>query len=144
MISIVISSCKPEFLKQICLNIKNTIGVTHEIIVIKNYNEFSIARAYNIGGVKSKYPYVCFVHEDIIFKNKNWGITIINSFQENINLALIGVVGTKILSKFSIGWHNSILKSKFLVGRIMQGQNSWTEYIDTKFTKNNQIINDVV
>jgi len=93
LISVVISSYQEHHLRKICQNIKDTIGVDHEIIVIENKNKYSIAEVYNLGISKAKFPYLCFVHEDLTIKTHNWGETIISLFMNDQNIGLIGVAG---------------------------------------------------
>lgn len=93
LISIIISSYKENFLQKISQNIKDTIGIDYEIIVIENKNKYSIAEAYNLGISKAKFPYLCFVHEDLIIKTENWGETIVSLLMNNQDVGLIGVAG---------------------------------------------------
>lgn len=111
MISIIICSRKPDISIALKDNIKSTIGIDYEIIVVDNSNnEYSIFSAYNKGLSDSKYPYVCFVHEDVLFKTDNWGVNLINHLL-NEKAGIIGVAGGKMMTKipapsWSIGWKN--------------------------------------
>lgn len=93
MISIIISSYKENLLQEVCENIKDTIGIAYEIIVIENKNKYSIAEAYNLGISKAKFPYLCFIHEDLMIKTKKWGEIIVKLFIDNEAVGLIGVAG---------------------------------------------------
>ena len=58
MISFIVCSGK-EDLTELKENIKNTVGIEHEIIVIENSGaKYTIAQAYNLGIKKSKYPFI--------------------------------------------------------------------------------------
>ena len=77
MISIVICSISPERLRQVIQNIQGTIGVEYEIIAIDNREKnWPIARVYNEGAYRAQYPYLFFVHEDVKFHSRNWGLVI--------------------------------------------------------------------
>lgn len=120
MISIIISSHRPEIHGEIEENIKKTIGLNFEIIFIDNKNKYSLSEAYNLGASRAKYEYLCFVHNDIIFKTKDWGNTMVDIMERDSSVGLIGVAGTKFLSRFSLGWHCPFFSDKFLVGRVIQ------------------------
>ncbi|MDD4994088.1 MAG: glycosyltransferase [Paludibacter sp.] len=104
MISVVICSRKsniPIYLEE---NIKTTIGVDCEIIVIDNSeNRYSIFTAYNKGFNLSKFPVLCFVHEDVYFKTVNWGSRIIEHLNDE-TCGIIGVAGGKIATKVPAQW----------------------------------------
>lgn len=90
MISLIICSrstaLSPEFVE----NIKQTIGVQYEIVIIDNsQNKHSIYSAYNLGVKLSKSDYFCFVHDDVLFHTQNWGQKIIN----HLNVPGTGIIG---------------------------------------------------
>ena len=144
MISIIISTYREEFFQKISKNIKETIGQEFEIIPIENKGRYSIAEAYNIGAKKARYQNLCFVHEDIIFQTKNWGSLLIKIINKDKKIGLIGVAGTKIITKFSLGWHNSIYAKKFLRGQLNQGKNSYKEYYYEDFSPKGPQIEKVI
>lgn len=127
MISIIISSCNANNLARVKSSIINSIGVECEIIDIQNKGLYSIAVAYNKGLQLAKFDYVCFVHEDVEFKTKNWGKNLIDKYNSDNTIGLIGVVGTSLLLKYATGWHQSGLVNPYLIGHIIQGRNSWTD-----------------
>lgn len=99
MISIIISSKNANLLNSLKYNIRQTIGVEYETIVIQNGNgEIGICSAYNTGALSAKYPYLCFLHEDITFHTQNWGQVLINKFEKH-NPRLIGVLGCTAKTK---------------------------------------------
>lgn len=104
MISIIICSTKPDISLALRANISTTVGVEHEIIVIDNsYNQYSIFSAYNQGLKKSTYPYVCFVHQDVLFSTFKWGEKLINHLSDN-KVGIVGVAGGKIATKTPASW----------------------------------------
>ena len=105
MISIIICSRTQVISPIFSQNIAETIGSAYELIVIDNSkNTFSIFEAYNIGIKKSTGNYWCFMHDDILFHTQNWGKEIINIFEEDEKIGLIGVAGTKIKTKMPSAW----------------------------------------
>ena len=97
MISIVICSISPERLRQVIQNIQGTIGVEYEIIAIDNREKnWPIARVYNEGAYRAQYPYLFFVHEDVKFHSRNWGLVIEEKLKEP-NCGVIGFAGTRVM-----------------------------------------------
>ncbi len=104
MISIIICSKYSELNKSLCDNIEKTIGVAYEIIHIDNSQHgYSIFSAYNLGWEKSKYPYTCFVHEDVLFHTPNWGEKIINHLQ-NPTCGIVGIAGGALVTNVPGSW----------------------------------------
>lgn len=93
MISIIISTYKPDNFRIFSENVKCKIGVVYEIIPIENPGLMGLCEAYNKGIEKVQYPYVCFCHDDILIDTDNWGQEVIGIFGENNNLGLLGVAG---------------------------------------------------
>lgn len=105
MISIVICSRTALLSDDLLHNIAETIGIEYELIVIDNSdNKYSIFKAYNIGLAKSKSQIVCFLHDDIHLITKNWGQILIKIFDENTDIGLIGIAGTKSKTKMPSAW----------------------------------------
>lgn len=93
MISIVISTYKPDNFRRFSENVKLNIGVVYEIIPIDNPGLMGLCEAYNKGAEKAQYPYICFCHDDILINTPNWGQLVINIFEESDNVGLLGVAG---------------------------------------------------
>ncbi|KAF2081174.1 glycosyltransferase [Flavobacterium sharifuzzamanii] len=105
MISIIICSRKPQIQLALLENISETIGCVYELIVIDNSeNKHSIFEAYNQGIKQSKGNYWCFIHDDILFHSKDWGKMIIQIFEENQVIGLIGIAGAKVKTKMPSAW----------------------------------------
>ena len=104
MISIIICSRKTDISKSQQINLSETIGSAFEIICIDNSeNKYSIFQAYNLGASQAKFPFLCFIHDDIIFQTANWGINLIQHFEDS-EFGLIGVAGSQYKSKYLSGW----------------------------------------
>lgn len=104
MISIIICSqqteLQPEFLK----NIESTVGIRHEIIPIDNSKgDYSIFQAYNLGIEKSRFPFLCFVHEDVIFHTNNWGEKVVEHLS-NPETGILGIAGSDMITCVPAGW----------------------------------------
>ncbi len=117
MISIIICSRTTDILHTLKENISVTIGVEYELVLIDNStNKYSIFEAYNKGVRQSKYPYLCFMHEDISFHTYNWGQKVISHF-DNENVGMIGAIGGHLIADYPSTWCCSNLVS----GNYIQG-----------------------
>lgn len=104
MISIIVCSRNKSISDDLARNIGDTINVDYEIVHIDNSkNQFSICSAYNEGFSRSRFPYVCFVHEDVCFRSKNWGEKIIAHLQMP-NVGLLGLAGRDYLTRVPASW----------------------------------------
>lgn len=104
MISVIICSISSELVCNIRNNIKETIGVEHEIIVFDNtFHKFSIAKVYNLLLQQVKFETVCFVHEDLVFVSDKWGVELIETFKDD-KIGLIGGWGAIYKSKYPSTW----------------------------------------
>jgi len=84
MISIIICSRTTSISDELIQNINQTIGIPFELVIIDNSNNFySIFSAYNEGVKRSKYEVLCFMHDDIIFKTNDWGISVMHRFKSS-------------------------------------------------------------
>jgi len=115
MLSIIVCSRNKNLPKDFVDNILNTVGVVYEIISIDNSeNQYSIFSAYNIGFAKSKYPYICFVHEDVFFHTANWGEKVIAHLQ-NPNTGIIGLAGAGIVTRVPASWSSLLSLSENII-----------------------------
>jgi len=115
MLSIIVCSRNKTLSKELINNIINTIGVDYEIITIDNSeNQHSISSAYNLGVTKSKYQYICFVHEDVYFHSSNWGNKVIAHLQ-NPNIGIIGLAGAGTVTRVPAAWSGLLSKSEFII-----------------------------
>lgn len=104
MLSIIVCSRNAKLPKTFVKNIAETVGVDYELINIDNSKiRYSIYSAYNEGLTQSKFPYLCFVHDDVLFHDKNWGEKIIAHLQLP-DIGIIGVAGGDIASRVPAMW----------------------------------------
>jgi hypothetical protein len=59
-----------------------------------------------LGIQKSRFEFLCFIHDDIFIHTKNWGNVIEDIFVADHKIGLIGVAGSKIKSKMPSPWWN--------------------------------------
>lgn len=93
MISIIVSTYKPDLFAAFSENVAQTIGVEYEIIAIENKGLMGLCEAYNKGKAQAKYPYLCFSHDDIKINTLDWGKYIIDTFSSHIDLGMMGIAG---------------------------------------------------
>lgn len=71
MLSIIICSRNNSISDLLMNNINESVGIEHELVIVGNYNnKYSIFSAYNEGVKRAKYPYLCFMHDDIFIIHK--------------------------------------------------------------------------
>jgi hypothetical protein len=119
MISIVISSYRPDYYTCIESNIAETIGaeMIYELIQIKNPGVMGLCEAYNKGLDQAQYSYVLFLHEDLCFNKPGWGRVILDIFKGNSKIGLIGVAGGLYKSKAPSGWWHINDTAKYIYVR---------------------------
>jgi hypothetical protein len=105
MISVIVCSANNKLYETFEKNVAASIGVEHEMIRIYNADgKIGISEAYNIGVAKSAFPYLCFIHEDALLMTDDWGRIVVDLFQKNTSLGLLGVAGAKYKSSIHSGW----------------------------------------
>lgn len=108
MISIIICSRNSQISSDVQLNIMGTIGCSFELVVLDNSaNHYSIFEAYNEGARRAKGEILCFMHDDVLFRSTGWGNAIINHFNEDERVGLIGLAGTHFLPDTPMYWYSS-------------------------------------
>jgi len=109
MISVLICSANDLFLNQVRDDVRKTIGLPHEILYVDNSKEKrGICAVYNYLASKASFPYLCFVHEDIVFETRNWGVIIKDIFSRRTDVGVIGIAGSKYKAKRFSGWFSGI------------------------------------
>lgn len=104
MLSIIVCSISPQLLDQLSQSIDATVGVEHEIIAIDNrITQYPIARAYNEGAKRARFPYLFFVHEDVLFHTEGWGKVLCDKLSEP-DCGVIGFAGSKVKFASYSGW----------------------------------------
>ncbi len=84
-----------EFINHVC----TTAGIEGiEIIPYLNRGQFSLTELYNKGLQQARYDVIVFIHDDIIFNNSNWGISLLNQFK-NTDYGILGIAGATDLSR---------------------------------------------
>jgi hypothetical protein len=109
MISLIVSSHQLAYFSALETSIAETIGVEYELIKVENPGSIGICKAYNIGAKRSKYPYLCFVHEDVKFKCKNWGQNLINHFSSDSKCGVIGLAGSVCKNRMLTSWWQPVI-----------------------------------
>lgn len=111
MISIIVCSTQKRIDPKLSANVRATIGdVVYEFVWIDNSdNRYSICSAYNEGVKRAKYPYLCFMHEDIVFYTHNWGGVALKAIS-NMAVGLLGVQGCTYFDESTIYWTMSGFK----------------------------------
>ena len=144
MISIIICSRTPDISQLLKDNIADTIGLEYELVIIDNSkNKYSIFQAYNEGVKRAKFPYLCFMHEDVFYHTQDWGEKVIKHFQ-NQEVGLIGTIGTHFLPKTPIGWYQSkVVSGGGLVRVSKNGKNELEHYLDSAYLKDDLSIEAV-
>ena len=145
MISIIICSRKKTLSKALSDNIKQTIGTAFEIIVIDNSeSRYSIFEAYNIGVKKSRYPYLCFMHDDIKYYTHNWGLIVLEHFKGD-KVGAIGIAGTPYMPYLPGSWWCSNLVNMHILQNNMQiNERSSHKYPPATGTRNKVSVLDGV
>ena len=104
MISIIICSVNPALLEKVTLNIGETIGVPFEIIAVDNRSSNEgICTVYNRAGRSAKFDILCFLHEDILFRTRNWGSLLEDHFKDPA-IGLLGVAGGDSMGTVPSTW----------------------------------------
>ena len=104
-ISVITCSIKPELCSQMLESVRSTIGVNFETIVFDNReNNFGICKVYNDCAKKAKYPYLCFIHEDVIMPTPNWGMNMIEFAEKTPDCGVIGFAGCTMINRNFLGW----------------------------------------
>ena len=93
-----------------------------DVIEIINNGE-SLTKCYNEGINQAKFNTIVICHDDIIIETKQWGKKLLKIYENNPEYSIIGVAGTKELSKSGRWWDN---KQK-MYGRVKHTHNnkSW-------------------
>ncbi|MEJ7740617.1 MAG: glycosyltransferase [Chitinophagaceae bacterium] len=106
MISVLICSANPVLLEQVTASIKDTIGTDFEILHFDNRTDKKgICQVYNELAQHAEFNHLCFVHEDVLFQTHDWGKKLIETFNRNSRVGLIGVAGSKYKSRYFSGWY---------------------------------------
>jgi glycosyltransferase involved in cell wall biosynthesis len=115
MLSIIVCTRNKMLSNAFIDNIKDTVGIDFELISIDNSgNDYSIFSAYNAGFAKSKFPYVCFVHDDVLLHTQNWGEKVIAHLQSP-GIGRIGLAGGDLVTRVPASWSTLISRSENII-----------------------------
>lgn len=119
MISCVVCSRRADISANLKENIASTIGCKYELIVIDNSKkEYSIFSAYNEGIRRAKGNILCFMHEDILYRSRDWGNLLTQTFVDE-SIGIVGVVGSQYLpNKVTSWWLCGTTKGQIIQGGI--------------------------
>lgn len=106
MLSIIISSYKPDYFSALKQNIAETIGIPYEIIKIDNPGIMGISEAYNKGAEKTQYDNLLFLHEDVLFHTNNWGEKLSEHLADP-ETGVIGIAGSDYVPYAPCGWYTN-------------------------------------
>lgn len=105
MLSIVISTKKPENLKRVLKSIEQTAILKNQLIIYENPRGRGLCVVYNECAVKASNGLLCFVHDDMVFHTKGWDQIIVNLLQQE-TVGLVGVIGGRYKSLFGTSWRD--------------------------------------
>ncbi len=129
MLSIIVCSRNNVLSTAFKNNINDTIGIDYELIHVDNSeNKYSIFSAYNLGISKSKYNYLCMVHEDVLFHSHNWGAAIITHLQDP-KTGILGVAGGDLVTRVPASWATLISPSQNII-QTDSSKNKTTHQLD--------------
>lgn len=144
MISIITCYATPHHLDNLSASIRNTIGVPYELIAIDNIGaRYGICKAYNEGIARSRYPFICFVHEDVIFETKNWGVLLCRHLSKT-EVGLIGVAGGDSKSMIPSSWSIPVFSNEINIIQHYKYQKKNSERVFQTRSKNAIDENEVV
>ena len=108
MISIIICSRNTKICSRLQQNINETISCDYELVVVDNSsNVYSIFQAYNEGVCRAKGEFLCFMHEDVLFRTEGWGRIVESHFASDDQIGLLGFAGTHFLPDTPMYWYSS-------------------------------------
>lgn len=144
MLSIIVCSRTSDISLLLHENLEKTVGCIYELIIIDNSeNSYSIFEAYNLGIQKSKFEFLCFIHDDINIQTQDWGKAILDIFSTDSKIGLIGIAGSKIKSKMPSPWWNCP-ESQRIINIIQHYNHKDKEIMISGFDENSNIEASVI
>jgi hypothetical protein len=141
MITVIICSINPNLLSEIRENIASTIGCQFELLAFDNRSaKLGICEVYNTCAKKSKFEYLCFVHEDVIFDSPNWGFELVEAIQSNPNSGVIGLAGSKYVPRNFISWGDCLENDRWNISHYSRENDSFDK---TQFNPKNERLSQV-
>jgi glycosyltransferase involved in cell wall biosynthesis len=114
-------------------NIAATVGAPFEYLRMDNHSSpRGICAVYNDGVRKARGDILVFVHEDVFFMEKGWGLRLEEKFHNNPDVGLVGVAGTQYLYADKMSWPAA--GQPFLRGRVVHELDNSKHFIMTAFS----------
>ncbi|WP_113673812.1 glycosyltransferase family protein [Vallitalea guaymasensis] len=85
-------------------------GFVTEIVDIRNQK--SMTSGYNKGMISTDAKYKIYLHQDVFITNKNFIVDIIEIFNRDADIGLIGVIGSKYIPADGIWWKSNKKRGK--------------------------------
>jgi hypothetical protein len=105
-----VCSARDEYFGTLRENVLQNVGVPFEIIRIDNKEgKFGICEAYNKGAADARFPYLCFIHEDVFVHTPGWGLLLQRHFESDPAIGLIGIAGSKIKTRMLSNWWQPVI-----------------------------------
>jgi GT2 family glycosyltransferase len=108
MISILITSVRPDLLGRVKASIAETIDAEHEILVWDNRaHGLGLAAVYNRMAKQAEGEFLLFLHEDVTFEEAGWGLVLKDIFRDP-SIGLVGLAGSRYKSRVISGWYTGV------------------------------------
>lgn len=106
MITIVYSTQKDaEYNNEFRTHLLDNCGLANpQIIEFVNNGEYSLSELYNKGINMAENDIIVCMHNDIRLNDKNWGVTLLNEFNNNPDYGIIGMAGTCNFPTSGVYW----------------------------------------
>jgi GT2 family glycosyltransferase len=126
MITIIYSTHKDkDYNEKFKTHLINSVGLNDvQILEYQNNNQYSLAQVYNSGITESIYDIVVCCHNDIKLE-KNWGVKLLEDFNNNSDFGIIGKAGSCYFPKSGVYWERM---HQTMVGQVWHhpsGQKKW-------------------
>lgn len=106
-ISIIVCYRDPKRCEKLRSSVAATVGVEFEFIAFDNRVEkWGLCKVYNYCAKKAAYPYLCFVHEDVVITTNNWGGALIEFCRSTPDCGVVGVAGGTAVLKNFMAWND--------------------------------------
>jgi hypothetical protein len=95
-----------EELKGLMQNIKDTVGISANVVILSNEGGKSLTELYNPMLEESETDIVVFMHDDIEFMQSGWGEELVQLFSQYQDYGIIGVAGSSTFADHCRWWEN--------------------------------------
>tara|TARA_R110002110_G_scaffold16300_4_gene70925 strand:- start:430 stop:2076 length:1647 start_codon:yes stop_codon:yes gene_type:complete len=126
----------PEFIKLV----EHTSGIKKiNIIGVENKGEKSLTEIYQHNLEKADSDIVLFCHDDIKFDTDNWGRKLLNHFKRDKEVGVVGVAGTRYMSKTG-RWWDDFSKMHGAVNHEHEGKSWLSRYSESTGNKLQEVL----